>query len=393
MGEPGQGAKRRRGSGGGAPLSRAEGEKGKMRIALVVLSMDIGGQERLILRIIHGLEARGHEVHLVTLSTGGALRDQLGSTPVHEVPFRGAKRAAGGFDRTLHVRLIRLFRRIRPDVVHTHNGPPLIYAAPVARLLGARVVHTKHGKGEISRRMLPLCRMISRTVHRFVAVSADTAEAARRGEAPPRLSVIENGIPLAAFRPDAELRYAARAELGIASDAVVVGSVGRLVEEKDYPLLVRALGPRLSDKVRLVLVGDGPARPAIEAAVAAAGVGAFVTLTGARHDVPRLLAGFDVFAMSSRTEGVPLALPEAMTSQLPVVATAVGGVPGIVPEDTGFLVAHGDAAALGDAIGRLVNDPALRAQMGERARAYALGRFSEENMLNAYLALYEGEKP
>ena len=82
-----------------------------------------------------------------------------------------------------------------------------------------------------------------------------------------------------------------------------------------------------------------------------------------------------------------------MTSQLPVVATAVGGVPGIVPEDTGFLVAHGDAAALGDAIGRLVNDPALRAQMGERARAYALGRFSEENMLNAYLALYEGEKP
>ncbi|HVH46049.1 MAG TPA: glycosyltransferase [Labilithrix sp.] len=356
-----------------------------MRIALVVLSLDIGGQERLVLRMAHGLKARGHDTHVVSLSKGGALRDELGSIPVHEV-VRGRL----GFDMTLHARLWRRFRSLRPDVVHTHNAAPLIYAAPAARAAAVHsVVHTKHGNFSYPKRTLQLARGATRFVPHFVAVSAETAVAAIRNERPRQaaLSVIENGIPLGAFHPDDAARAAVRDELGIPRDARVVGSVGRLVDDKDYPLLVRAMGPLLSERVRLVIVGEGAARPKIEAAIEPAHR-PFVVLTGMRHDIPRVLSSFDLFASSSRTEGLPLAIPEAMTSSLPIVATAVGGVPGIIADGTGVLVPHADVDALRREIRRLLDDDAARKKMGETARAYALARFSEDRMLDEYLALY-----
>lgn len=365
-----------------------------MKIAQVVLSLDIGGQERLVVRFVKALEARGHDVDVVVLTRGGALRGELGATPVHEVPFRGADMASHGFDPTLHARLLALFRKLRPDVVHTHNGAPLVYAATAARMSrrpkNLVIVHTKHGDAKFSSRALPLVRLGARAVDSFVAVSTETAEAARRNEQPrpSKLHVIENGIPLAAFGPGEEGRARVRDELGIPRDALVVGSVGRLVEEKDYPLLVRAMIPLLSERVRLVLVGEGPARAEIEAAIEES-ARPFVTLTGARRDVPDLLRSFDVFAMSSRTEGLPLALPEAMTSMLPVVATAVGGVPSVVPPEVGLLVRHGDADALRTSIERLLTSPETRTTMARTARTYAQDRFSEERMLEQYLQLYE----
>jgi glycosyltransferase involved in cell wall biosynthesis len=360
-----------------------------MRIAQVVLSLNIGGQERLIVRLAAGLRALGHDVHIVTLKPGGALRDQVGDTPVHEMAFRGADMAAFGFDPTLYPRLWRLFRERRFEVVHTHNGPPLVYAAPAGRAAGARVVHTKHGNARIVGRGRVIARAAARFPHSFVAVSNDTAEAARRNERPPerRLSVVENGIPLGSFTPDPAARAKVRHELGIADDALVVGTVGRLVSEKDYPLLVRTMAPLVSERVRLVIVGEGPARADVEAAIAPAHR-PFVTLTGARRDVPQLLASFDVFAMSSRTEGLPLALAEAMSTGLPIVATAVGGIPSVLPPEAGLLVPHGDPEPLRAALRRVMGDAATRRAMSSAARSYALGRFSEERMIEDYLALY-----
>ena len=358
-----------------------------MRIAQVVLSLDIGGQERLVVRIAHALRDRGHEPHVVTLTRGGALRAELGSIPVHEVP------RSAGFDPLLYAKLWRAFRSLRPDVVHTHNAAPLIYAVPAARLARvSRIVHTKHGDFRYPARALRLARTASRFVDRFVPVSAETAAAAARNErpSPARIAVIENGIPLGAFGRDPAARAAVRAQLAIPAGALVVGSVGRLVPDKDYPLLVRAMAPLLGETVRLVIVGEGTARPDIEAAVASIPRERrqFVTLAGARHDVPRVLCAFDVFALSSRTEGLPLALPEAMTSHLPVVATAVGGVPGIVPEDAGILIPHGDEAAFTSALRSLLEDDVARERMGGAGRRYALERFSEDRMVDDYLSLY-----
>jgi sugar transferase (PEP-CTERM/EpsH1 system associated) len=358
-----------------------------MRIVQVVLSLDMGGQEKLVLRMAQAFHERGHEVDVVTLTGGGRLRAELGPIAVHEVP------RTRGVDPTLYPRLFRLFRSLRPDVVHTHNSVPLHFAAPPGKLAGARTVHTKHGHIAYTKAGLPLGRISTRFVDCFVAVSADTAATAERWERPnkKRLTVIENGIPLGKFGPNDEARAAIRDELGIPRDAVVVGSVGRLVEEKDYPLLVRATAPLLAERVRLVIVGEGMVRGEIEAAIAAIEPERrrFVTLAGERRDVPRVLAAFDLFVLSSRAEGLPLAIPEAMASRLPVVATAVGGIPGIVPEETGVLVPHGDAEALRAAIARFAEDPGARATTGEAARRYALERFGEERMLERYLALYE----
>lgn len=362
-----------------------------MRIAEVVLSLDIGGQERVVLRLAQALRERGHEMHVVTLTGGGTLRDELGPIACHDVVRRP------GFNVSLYPRLWRLFRKLRLDVVHTHNAP-LLYAAPAARMARVpRTVHTKHGHIAYTKRSLQLVRRATRFVDHFVAVSTDTRATAEDKEQPrpERLSVIENGIPLGKFGPDDAARNAIRDELGIPRDAVVVGSVGRLVEEKDYPLLVRAMAPLLSERVRLVIVGEGNVRADVEAAIAGVPSEArhFVTLTGARRDVPRVLCAFDIYASSSRTEGLPLALAEAMASRLPIVATAVGGVVDIVPPQAGVLVPYGDPEALRAPILRLINDSrdsGRRSSMGEAARRYALERFAEESMLDCYLALYDG---
>lgn len=359
-----------------------------MRIVQVVLSLDVGGQERLLVRMAQALHERGHHVDVVTLTAGGALRGELGKVPAHEV----VKKA--GFDPTLYTRLFRLFRKLRPDVVHTHNSVPLEYAAPAARAARVRrTIHTKHGHIAYSKVALQLARAATRVVDCFVAVSEDTAGTAAREErpSPKRLMVIENGIPLDKFAPDAAARRAIRGELGIPEDALVVGSVGRLVHEKEYPLLVRAMAPLLGEKTWLVIVGEGMTRPAIEEAIASAvppEKRRHAILTGQRSDISRVLCAFDVFALSSSAEGLPLVIPEAMASGLPVVSTAVGGIPGIVPDDTGALVPSGDVEALRAALSRHLDDRSLRSAAGEAARRYALGRFAQERMLDRYLAIY-----
>src|SRR5205085_1307407 len=141
-----------------------------------------------------------------------------------------------------------------------------------------------------------------------------------------------------------------------------------------------------SDQVRLVVVGDGAERDRL--LHLARPLGERVLLLGTRHDVPDLLRAMDVFCLSSRTEGLPLVVPEAMASGLPVVATAVGGLPGIVPPSVGSLVAHGDERALRDAIRQIADDPARRAAMSRAAHAWAHERFSLDRMTAAYERLY-----
>ncbi len=357
-----------------------------MRIVHVVLSLDVGGQERLILSLSRELALRGHDVRVLSLTPGGALRPQFTGIPTFDVPHQGGAKPA------TWAKLARAFIGLAPDVVHTHNAAPLIYAAPAARVAAVgRVVHTKHGSNTYPKGALWLARAATRTVTAFVPVSEETAVTARRDERPAasKLHVVPNGIPLAQFARDADAGQSVRAALGIPADAVVIGTVGRLVSEKDYPLLVHAAAPLLSAKLRLVIVGDGPTRGDIEAAIPK-DAAPFVTLTGLRGDVPRVMSAFDVFCLSSRTEGLPLVVPEAMACGLPVVATRVGGLPGIVPAEVGRLVDHGDAEALRAELAALASDATLRARLGAAARIHAQSRFSLARMADDYERLYEG---
>lgn len=381
----------------GRPDGRDPGLEGgpppgeRLRIAHVLPTFDIGGQERVALDLARAYRAGGHQVCAISLVDGpeGPLGVAFRAAGVATFAVRKGPRV----DPTLPFRLARLLAAERIQVVHTHNPMALTYGAPAGKLVGAVVVHTKHGENlELHGRRVLVRRVLSAFADAFVAVSPQTAEAARasRDVREEKLRVIPNGIDLSRFGdPDGMARRDVRAELGIPGDAWVVGSVGRLAPEKDHALLVRAMAPLLGPGHRLLVVGEGPERAAIERAVDQAGAGRWVHLPGARADVPRLLGAFDTFALPSNSEGLPLVLLEAMAAGLPIVATRVGGIPDVVEEGTtGLLVPPSDPEALRERLARLRADPALAAGLGQRARQAALQRYSLRSMSDAYLALY-----
>jgi glycosyltransferase involved in cell wall biosynthesis len=356
-------------------------------IAHVLSSYGVGGQERVALDLAIGQKARGHDVSVISLAPepDGAMAQEFAQAgiAVGRVPKRG------GLDPTLVPRLARELHRQRIDVVHTHNPLPLIYGAPAARLVGAAAIHTKHGKNPGSRGHRMLRRAAAQLTHAFVAVSSTTeAQAREQHDAPAaKLHTIPNGIRLDRYAPDVEARAAARVELGL-GDAWVIGTVGRLDQFKNQAMLVRAAAPLLSSAVRLVIIGDGDARAEVEAAVAALPDPRWVVLTGRRMDVPKLVHAFDVFALSSKSEGLPLVVPEAMAAGLPIIATSVGGLPSVVDEGVTGLLVPVDEAAFGAALKTLADDHPLAKTMGAKAREVALARYSHDRMVDAYLALY-----
>jgi glycosyltransferase involved in cell wall biosynthesis len=361
-----------------------------VNVAHVLSSFHVGGGERVALDLAGGQAAAGHAVTVVSLeqppdgSLAGAFADR--GVAVERIWKRP------GFDATLVLRLAALFRRRGVEVVHLHNRLAMIYGAPAGRLAGAVVVLTRHGPGSSGLKERWLLRGAARLLDAYVAVSPEIGVLEReRGYCPPaKISVIENGIQVDKFDRAAERRRAAREAVGIPADAWLFGSVGRFAPEKDYRFLVRAAAPLLGPGTRLLLVGDGPEMPAIRAEIDARAVAPFVALPGLRHDVPDLLAALDVFVLSSRMEGLPLVALEAMATGLPVVATAVGGLPNLITEgENGFLVPSGDEPALAARLASLRDDPALARAVGDRARARAREQYSGERMVRRYLDLYE----
>ena len=353
-----------------------------MHVVHVVFSLDVGGQERVILDLCRGLVARGHRATVLSLSEGGTLRERFAGIPVETIA------SGAGFHPTTIARLARRLRALAPDVVHTHNRSPLIYGAPAARLARVRrLIHTKHGRADGGRAVQALARLYDY----YVAVSDDTAQVARDVERVPAktLRVIDNGIDVRAYLPDAAARGRIRAELKVPPTACLIGSAGRLVPEKNYGLLLAAAREALlGGAARLAIAGDGPEAAALKAAVDPA-VADRISWLGIRHDVPALLQAFDVFALSSATEGLPIAVIEAMAAGLPILCTAVGGLPKVVAAgETGLLVPAGDRVAYAAALDELVADPGRRGTLGDAARVDAATRFSLDRVVDDYLALY-----
>ena len=363
-----------------------------LRIAHVLPTFGMGGQERVALDLGVGQQARGHRVLAVSLAEGtvGPLADEFRAHGI-DVETRTKWPRRIGVDVTLPARLAALFRRRRIDVVHTHNPQPLIYGAPAGKLAGCATVHTRHGDTPDPRLRKTLSRVCAAFADAYVAVSEETASSARQGRFVDdrKLQVIRNGIDLSRFDPARPARAEVRRELGIAEDAFVVGTVGRVVSDKHHALLVEAMRPLCARGAQLVVVGDGELLPALRAEVAALPERAAYHLLGTRRDAPRLMAAFDVFCMSSRNEGLPLVILEAMASALPIVSTAVGGIPNVVTDgESGLLVRSDDREALGAALARLRDDRALAGRLAAAGRALALREYSSEVMVDRYLAVY-----
>lgn len=299
-----------------------------------------------------------------------------------------------GLDPRMLPALMGLLRRERVDVIHAHNQAAAFYGGLAGLFCRRPMIVTRHGASfgrDASH--LRLGRLAARLAQRVVCVGEEARQVARRVDRVPeaRLRLIYNGVDTALYRPDPVARAAARSELGLALTEPVLISVGRLSAEKDHHTLLTALallGQR-GTPPRLLVVGGGPERQALERAAAELGLGAAVLWLGERQDVPRLLAACDAFALSSLSEGVSIAVLEAMAAGLPVAATMVGGNPELVEQGRGgLLVPPGDPAALAAALGRLLEDPARARAMGQAARARVEERFSLIATARAYVGLY-----
>lgn len=257
-----------------------------------------------------------------------------------------------------------------------------------------RVVFTEHGRlsdAPPSAKRRRATRLLTLGVHELYAVSHDLRRHLLEEGFPERMGVIWNGIEPDAER-DASARASARLLLQAAAGDVVIGSVGRLDPVKDFGTLVAAFAAASARDARLllVLIGDGPERAALEAAIGASGAGDRVRLMGHREDVRQLLPGFDIFANSSITEGVSLTVLEAMAAALPVVATRVGGTPEVVIDgETGMLVEARNAPTLGAVLAQVSSDPPRMLVYGRSGRQRLLDHFTLDRMVEDYAATYQ----
>ncbi|MDP2307734.1 MAG: glycosyltransferase family 4 protein [Pseudomonadota bacterium] len=358
---------------------------GQLRVLVVITRGEPGGAQVHVLDLVRGLSGR-ITFHVAVGDDEFLSRElRLLGVPVHVLPL--LQREVSSTSDLGALRALRaLIATVRPHVVHTHSTKAGILGRFAARAQGVPAIHTAHAwsfsDGIAWRRKamaIPLEALAGRWTRRFIVVSEADREVGTRYRVArnAQVRIVHNGVcdvPERA-RPDA-------------SGPPVLTMVARMAAPKDPLLLLRALAG-IDAPFTLRLIGDGPDRPRIEAAVRDLGLAQKVELLGVRADVPALLASSHLFALVSRQEGFPLAVLEAMRAGLPVVASDVGGVREAVGHGTtGLLVKRDDEAGLRAALLRLIGDRGLRGTLGAAGRRAYEARFTAEHMLEGTAEVY-----
>jgi glycosyltransferase involved in cell wall biosynthesis len=369
----------------------ARSPRARPRVLHVITLSDWGGAQAYVFALARGM--RDAFDMTVACGPGGPLVQRLLQEGIRTVEIPTLRRNPHPpADLAALWRLARLMRQERFDLAHCHSTKAGLLGRIAARLAGIpAVVFTAHGWA-FAGWWHPVVRGLAMLAERAAAhlttviicvsdLDRKTALRKRVGR-PDQIVVVHSGIaPFAPFGGSPAERQPLDGACGVLM-------VSRLDPQKDPVTLLDAWG-MVAGPHRLLLAGDGPLRPALEEMVSRRGLAGRVQLLGARTDVPTLLRAADVFVLSSRSEGLPLAIIEAMTAGLPVVATGVGGVPeAVVHGETGLLVPPGDPTALASALDRLLRDAGLRRRMGEAGRQRALAHFTEARMLEETAALY-----
>ncbi len=379
----------------------------RLKVA-ICLESTIGGTRKHVRELALGLDPRRFEVHLVVSLRRG--REILHDLPaisrrgvrMHVVPMSRAISPVE--DARSLARLLRLFRRERFDVVHTHSAKAGFLGRYAARAADVpTVIHTPHvwpfqwAGGAARRIYYRLERRAAKWCDRLVCVGPGQREfgAASRvaGADEAKLVVIPNGIDPGVVDRSAD-RAGVRAELGVMPGQLAVGMVARLAPQKGVGrfLDAAAIIARERGDVRFLLVGSGPLERRVRQRARRLGLGpARLALLGHREDVPRLCSGFDVFALSSLYEGLPYVLLEAMAARLAVVATRVSGVEDVIEDGvTGHLAPPGDSRAIAGVISALIDDAGARHALGQAARQRVEKDFPTGRFVEAHARLYEG---
>ncbi|MCB2154172.1 glycosyltransferase [bacterium] len=364
-----------------------------MKIIRVVDKLSHGGVQRGEVLAAAELVARGHEVLVLCTEEEGELAAKVreSGARVDVFPMRHWRSARDIW------RLSRLFRRERPDVVHSHKfrqNIPATFAAWLARVpkIFAQVhsIDSIRGRGKVRAE-----RIAARLRTGTIVVSESVAADVRKALAPweiPRLHLIYNGIETERFAcPERKAtRAAVREEFGLPPDSLLLFAAGRLSRVKNQEIMVKAMAALKDDfpMAHLLIAGEGDRRELLQKAIERHGLEQRVVLAGLRNDVPRLLCGSDIYVLSSNSEGFSYATIEAMASGIAIVHTDVGGAREALHEErNGLIVPPGDVEAFTAACRRLLENEELRHAMADNNRADA-ERFSLRAMIDRTLELY-----
>jgi L-malate glycosyltransferase len=362
----------------------------RINVLYVIWSLQMGGAERVVAGLARGLDRTRFRPLVCCLNFKGRLAEEL---EAEEIPVFALDKKPK-LDPLVLLRLVRLMRRERVDVVHTHLWTSSLWGRLAALLAGVPVrVVTEHNIDTWRRGPHFLAdRLLARFTHHFIFVSREVEVfyQQRLGLAPSRGRVVLNGVDVAALQARVDAA-AVRARMGLPRDAVVAGVVGRLEERKGHRHFLEAMKTLVAEDPRLrgLVVGEGRERAALETQRIESGLDGRMSVIGYWPSLAEALAAIDVFVLPSLMEGHPLAILEAMAAGKPVVATRVGGNPEAVQDgETGLLVPPGDPDALGQAITTLVRDPDRARAMGQEGRRRVERLFSLEASIRANQEVY-----
>lgn len=363
------------------------------RIVFLITSSGMGGAERQVRLLAPALHRRGWRVGVISMLP---LEAPIAELPGLGIPTRSLDMRRGLADPRAMLRLARILRRWRPDVVHAH----MFHASLLARLsrlvVGTPVViSTMHSENQGAQWRYRVYRLTDGLSDVTTAVSSAVLDqAVHRGAVrADRIRVVRNGIDVSASEADPTARLATRTSLGL-GDSFAWLAVGRFVEAKDYPNLIDAFGRARGSHpaARLLIAGSGPLEADLRGQIATAGLDSSVALLGLRSDVVDLMRAADGFVMASAWEGLPMVLLEAAASRLPIVVTDVGGCRDVVENGvTGLLVPPHDSDQLGRAMDQLMAmPPAERGAMGSAAAERVRRNFDLGAVVEIWESVYTG---
>jgi sugar transferase (PEP-CTERM/EpsH1 system associated) len=365
----------------------------------VVHRFDTGGLENGLANLINHMSPAAYRHAILALTEVTEFRRRVQPADVEFISLR--KPPGQGYK--VYPRLWQLLRRMKPAIVHTRNLGPLEMQVAVAAAGVPVRLHGEHGR-EVddldgsNRHLQRVRRLYAPFVQHWVALSRDLESylVGRVGISASRITQIYNGVDATRFHPAGDLPLPIAGCPFTAPQHWLVGTVGRMQAVKDQTLLARAfvralaLQPALRERLRLVLVGDGPLRAQAQAILAEGGAADLAWLPGERGDVADVMRGLNCFALPSLAEGISNTILEAMASGLPVVATRVGGNAELVDEGrTGALVPAADVEAMAAALAAMAADPSRAAAQGRAGRLEVERRFSMQAMVAAYQGLYD----